>query len=583
MKGNKKDKNRQLFLIISACVLVAALAVTAVLFLGNQSNVERVMDFGTVLDGVSVNGIDISGMTEEEARNATADVPQDLLKEVKLSLDVDGELHAYTADDFSIDTDYQDIMAQAVAYGHIGPFIERKQAADTAGSEGMVFTVSLTVDEAKLQTALAALKQTLDKEPQDATAVFTPWGHFEDGTPYAPDKQELIETAANGQELTYPEGLVRLTPEEMPIALRYQFWQNDHYEDDYKPAAATISRFLYIPEQTGLIADMASIAGEINEQVQSGAFSTITVPVQVTAPAVGLDDIKNQTQLITSWTSSYSTHNNKARNWNVAKLSGIICGVSIDPGVTWSINEEAGPRYVSNGWKLASGIVDGGYVDQPGGGVCQISSTVYNAAIRAAIETQSKHHSIVSGYMPKGLDATISTGGPDLKLTNPYTVPIYIVSYMNPEDKSITVEIYGPPVIDPATGEEVIYDFTSGNPSYYGSPVMLYIYDKTALPDGTPIPLGEDRVYAEMRQGMKVKTYRLFYKLDGTKYNEVDFENTDVKPINGKTYCNYPDPATVTPTPEPTEDPSAGPTEDPSAGPIEDPPADPTTEPLDEV
>jgi hypothetical protein len=159
-----------------------------------------------------------------------------------------------------------------------------------------------------------------------------------------------------------------------------------------------------------------------------------------------------------------------------------------------------------------------------------------------------------------GLDATISTGTPDLKITNPHTTPLYVVSYMNPEKKSVTVAVYGAPVIDPETGEEVIYDFDFEDMGPYGAPpIDNYYYDQTMLPDKiTPIDPGTSKQYAEKQDGKKIQTYRHFKKLDGTEYKDKEkFENVIIKPINGSIYCNFPnpslippvDPAAVVPTP----------------------------------
>ena len=142
---------------------------------------------------------------------------------------------------------------------------------------------------------------------------------------------------------------------------------------------------------------------------------------------------------MSSWTSSYRKHSSANRVYNVTKLCGIINGQTLEPGVEWSINEVAGPRTVANGWKEADGISDGGYTKQAGGGVCQISSTLFNASIRSGIFYNSRtsisesensykwgievtfwrHHSIISNYIPLGLDATISTGGPDFDAAQP--------------------------------------------------------------------------------------------------------------------------------------------------------------------
>lgn len=569
--GKRKNGSNfsKVFLIISACVLIAAAAVAGVLLLGSSTDAVRIVDFGTAIKGVSVGGVDISGMTKEQAIEATKPLEEALIAGVKISLNVNGEVIEYTAADFGITTDYDSIISQALSFGHTGTFEERKQAAVEGLDSGKKFDIALSISEEDLRGRLAQLKTQLDKEPREASFTFMPWGYTlnADGTatPYEPDKQQMIENCSAGKTIVYPENLVRLAPEEMPPAIRYQFWDNDHYVKDFKgAAAANIARFYYTSEQTGLVTDTEAIFDELMGQIKSHTFSTITVPVEVTEPTVKLDQIKQQTHLITSWTSSYSDHNSKARNWNVAKMSSIICGQILQPGVQWSINDTAGPRYLSNGWKAASGIVDGGYVDQPGGGVCQISSTLYNAVIRCGLtskEIVSQHHSIVSGYMPKGLDATISTGGPDLKFTNPYTTPLYIVSYMNPEDKSVTVEVYGAPVIDPATNEEVILDYSSESLGSYGEPQMINIYNTQTLPDGTPVPVNGYKVYAEARKGQRAQTYKHYLKLDGTEYKKEKFEKVDIRPINGKTYWWGPDPATLPPAPvEPTpENPPAQP------------------------
>jgi hypothetical protein len=550
-----RPANAKAFLIAAACVLVAAIAVSAVLLAGNSRAAERIVDFCTAIKGVSIGGTDISGMTYEQAVEATKALEEGLLASVSVSLDVNGEKHEYTAADLGVETDYRDIMAQAMSYGHTGAFGERLEAAKAALSGGVNFDIKLAVSEDTLHSKLAQIKEQLDKAPLDAGFTFMKWGYSlgADGTatPYEPDIQKMIEDSADLKKLTYPDSLVRIKPEDMPPAVRYQFYKDTEYVDNFVlPDAAYISRFFYTPEQTGLIADTDAVYDELREQIAGDSFSTITVPVQVTEPGVRIDQVKQQTHLIASWTSSYGagSHDKYDRVWNVAKMSGIICGTVLQPGVEWSINDTAGPRKTELGWKKASGIVDGGYVDQPGGGVCQISSTLYNAVIRCGLTSDnivSKHHSIISGYIPMGLDATISTGSPDLKITNPYSTPLYVVSYMNPESKSVTVEVYGAPVIDPATGEEVIYDFDSEDMGPDGNPpVDIRYYDQTMLPDKiTMIDPGTEKRYAEQQNGKKIQTYRHFKKPDGIEYNKEKFESVTIRPINGSIYCNFPDPS----------------------------------------
>jgi len=515
------------------------------MFLGQVYN-------GLALEGVSVQGVDISKMDLNQALSATSGIPQEMLKDIKITVDFDGETSSFTAEDLGLTTNYEDVVSQALAYGNTGNIFERISNANTAKKQGKDFKVNVLADRNTVLAALQTIKDKLDRQPIDATFAFTPRGYLEDGTVYQPDEQEMIEKSAARENLGLPEDLVRIPEDQMPSILRYDYWQNDHYVEDYVPADANISRFEYTDEVVGRTFNIESVADIIIAQVENSVFSTIKAPVEYAQPQVTAEDLKSKTQLVASWTSSYSRHEGYNRNWNVAKLSGILNGVIIKPGEEWSINEQAGARTLSNGWLEAAGIVNGGYVPEAGGGVCQLSSTTYNAAIRAALEiTDATHHSISSDYIPLGFDATISTGGPDLKLKNPYDTPIYIVSYVNPEETNVTVEIYGPTVVDEKYGD-VILDFTSIDGGSYGTPGMQIIYNTAVSPDGKPIAPNASYVYAQARQGRIVETYIHYLSPDGVELGSENFHNYKWAPINGITYVNGPPPpgtpaATVVP------------------------------------
>ena len=578
-KTVRKGSNKKLRVVLGVMigVLVLALSASVIFLVVNEQVNGRIMDSTDALQGVTVNGVDISGMDKQEALEATAGVPDDVLSVIAISFSVEGEEYSYSAQDLGITTDYETVIDEALKYGNTGSLEERKAAIDVAKSQGKEFTVSVKSDRASIEAALLPLKSTLDKPATDASCTFTPWGQLADGTPYVQDEQEMVEAAADGDMWDRPE-LARIPESEKPNKMRYQFWKNDEYEEDYIPDDATIARFLYTEGVSGRSVDMEAVVDSVVNQLESGEYTTITAPVTPVEPAVTVEDLKKDTQLVTSWTSSFSRHYNYNRNWNVAKLSGIINGVTIMPGEKWSINTEAGDRTLKGGWKEASGIVDGGYVDQPGGGVCQISSTTYNAAIRAALVIEdSTHHSIPSDYIPFGLDATISSfGGPDLVLSNPYDTPIYIVSYINPDDKNSTVEIYGPPVVDDKYGE-VILDFSFKDGGKFGSAKMTYKYNVKEAPGGKKLAAGESLVYAQARPGRKVETFIHYLSLDGNELAKESFHKYSWNPKDGTTYVNGPDPATVTPTPPPETTPT--PTPPPETTPAPTPPPEETKKP----
>ena len=567
--GSNK-KGLKIFLISSAGVLVAALAIMAVLLLGDKTVTEdrvvRVMEYGTVLKGVSINGIDLSGMTADEARAATAEVETQMLAQAVFNLDVNGTVVMRTSQDFQLYTDYADVITNAVEFGHTGSFEDRLQAANEARDTGMDFPVNVLFDEAKLSTALATLKTELDTEPIDATATFMPWGYTLDAdgnaVPWQPDVKAMADAQSKGNEYEQPN-LVRIPDAEKPLALRYQYWDNDEYVKDYIPRDWNIARFMYTPEVTGIVVNTQAIYDQIVSQVQSGSYTTITVPVEVTEPQVKLADIKSSTILISSWSSSFGggSHYGTSRNWNVSRMSSFINGGVILPGEQWTVNTVAGPRNSTTaksvGWKEAAGIENGGYTAQVGGGVCQLGSTVYNAAIRAGVTiASSTHHTIPSDYIPLGLDATLSTPKPDLVLKNDNTMPVYIVSYVNPKDRNVTVEIYGQQPVDPTYGA-VIYDFTSNNKgTRYGTPTPKTITSEVPItaPDGTVVNASNPKYeYAKSRKGTSIQTYKHIYSLDGKELcDPIAFEKHNYPVINGTIYV-YSPPVVVTPTPPPSE------------------------------
>ena len=554
-----KRKPVKIFIVASACALAALVAASALFLSGKQEETVRIVDFGRAFNGVSVGGVDISGMTRRQALSATAGLEGKLLGNLKFTLDVNGTMHEYGADDMCVITDYEDALSKALMHGHEGSFEERRAAIEDAASKGADFPITLSVDEERLKTRLAVIKGELDTAPQDAAAIFTPWGHLADGTPYAPDLKTIkaiVGEEARGRDYGKFPALERIDPADMPNKLRYKFWRNSKYVDGYVPPGWDISRFVYRDAVTGVFAKTDEIKDDIVNAVKTGDYSAITVPCEITSPSVTLEEVKANTQLISSWTSSFSEHYGYNRNWNVAMISSLInnggaspqgqAGSIIRPGETWSANLTAGPRDSKTaktiGWKKAAGIQDGGFNPQVGGGVCQLGSTTYNAAIRSGLTVaEFNHHSIPSNYIPIGLDATLNTKpNLDLKLRNDNPKwNYYIVSYVNPKDKNVTVEIYGPPVMDAKYGN-VIYDYVSKRTGRYGSGKTVTRTTKTSIeaPDGTRVDKDNPYYkYSSARSGTTARIWRRIYAPDGTMLAEEIFSEVEkYPPVDGVTY-----------------------------------------------
>lgn len=141
-------------------------------------------------------------------------------------------------------------------------------------------------------------------------------------------------------------------------------------------------------------------------------------------------------------TTSFST-SGKNRSTNIAVAASNINNMIIMPGQSVSISNSILPRTTENGYKTAHAYLNGEIVDQVGGGICQVSSTVYKAACNSGMAILERHpHSMPVSYLPLGQDAAISAGTKDLIFQNPYPMPVVLQTSI--ADKKLTVNMLIP-------------------------------------------------------------------------------------------------------------------------------------------
>ncbi len=315
--------------------------------------------------------------------------------------------------------------------------------------------------------------------------------------------------------------------------------------------AASETSFAYLKEQRGIEVDAKDLARLLRESalaLEGGAFDVLMRDVP---PAYTVMDAENDTQLICEFTTSFkgSTFSKPNRVFNIKKAAGLLDGVMIEAEETFSINAALGPRIEANGWKIATGIRYGAYVQEYGGGVCQVSTTLYNAALMADLEiTERMHHSWPLGYVEIGRDATISTGGPDLCFRNTTGARLFLRAFTNEAEKTVTVRLYGRPLADGVTIR--ITSKKTGTLEDLGTEVTV---DPLLKP-------GEIEIEREARIGVTSETYQEFYAADGTLIGKRRVSQDKYRSIKGIMRIGPAAPTpTPTPSPSPTE-PGASPT-----------------------
>ena len=159
----------------------------------------------------------------------------------------------------------------------------------------------------------------------------------------------------------------------------------------------------------GIAVDQQALVQSITTALMGGDYTTpIAIPLQA-SPSISPD--AQVTFLSTSAETSFSGSSSN-RIYNIQKGADLINGYVLKPGETFSTNGVLGTRTLANGWKMANAYVSGTTEEQAGGGVCQLSSTLYNAVVKADLEIVSRrNHSMPVSYMRKGLDATINSVG----------------------------------------------------------------------------------------------------------------------------------------------------------------------------
>ncbi|MBQ9989290.1 MAG: VanW family protein [Clostridia bacterium] len=215
--------------------------------------------------------------------------------------------------------------------------------------------------------------------------------------------------------------------------------------------------------KAGIVLDKEEYVKAVKEAVENGTFGPVTLPGEPLNPTYSTEDIKANTVLITSSKTIYTDSPTSGRAKNIKLMCEKLSGSVVMPGETFSVNDTAGPRNAANGWFLANGIENGVYTKQYGGGICQVSTTLYNSLLKADLQiTARRPHTIPSGYCKRALDAAISTGGPDLAFTNNTDWPIYLILYtVEPEgsrQKEVYADIYGRPVENGMTIELLSVD-----------------------------------------------------------------------------------------------------------------------------
>lgn len=193
--------------------------------------------------------------------------------------------------------------------------------------------------------------------------------------------------------------------------------------------------------EKGIKVDKEKLFNDIYENLQKSNDIKICVNTFLVNPTFGETEAKKATKKQAEFSTNYSSSNSDRKN-NIKVATNSINGYCIQPGEEFSFNSALGVRSIENGYKQANIIKDGEFVKGVGGGICQVSTTLYNALLLSNVNvTEVNKHSLPVSYVKPGLDAMVSWGSADLKFTNTTSLPMFIVGKC--DGKTLSFSIYG--------------------------------------------------------------------------------------------------------------------------------------------
>ena len=406
----------------------------------------------TISENISISGTDVSGMTKEEAEK----VVSKYIKQydgVEFNLTVDDKSITADREDIGLCAKNSDVVDRALSYGTEGNLIYRYKAqADMKNGKGKDFEISLTTDTPTVESFLQQHKDELVEEAVDNTVKLV------DGT------------------FEYVEG--------------------------------EAGEALLVGKSAVAIADYISTEW-------SGKDASIALLTEKDTPRGTKEELSTIKDLLGSFDTNFGTAVN-GRTKNIAVASGKMDGMVVYPGEVVSVSKTIGPTTQENGYFLAGSYENGTTVETYGGGICQVSSTLYNAVIRSELEVVTRSaHSMIVGYVEPSMDAAIADGAKDFQFKNNQKTPIYIESHVS--GGNLYFSIYGKET-RPATHKvEFISEVTSQTDP-----------EKEFVAAGDQ-PIGYVETTTKPHVGYTARLWKVVYE-DGAEVSRKVFNNSKYSP-----------------------------------------------------
>lgn len=418
-------------------------------------------DENKILSGIFVEDMSLEGKTLQEAKDMVEEYVESISQKNITLIAVDGNEVQITPADIGLFWSNQDIVEEAAGIGRIGNVVQRYKASKDLQYQNKVYKLEFDIDRELTGNLLSEKCAAYNKQAVDATLSRVD-GNF------------VINPGQNGQ----------IIDETASLELIYNFFNDEWNRQD------------------------SSLKLVIKEDNSKGSEQE-------------LGQVKD---VLGTFTTSFKT-SGSSRSANVRNGCQLINGTTLYPGDEFSTYETVSPFTQENGYYMAGSYLNGQVVDSLGGGICQVSTTLYNAVLLSELEVTERHnHSMIVTYVDPSADAAIAeSAGKDFKFVNNTQAPIYIEGYTT-DDKTISFTIYG--METRSSNRQVSYESEVISKTH---PDTEVIYTDGSLPIGS----------------ISVQSAHIGYKANLWKVVKEDGKEVSREMVNSSFYKAAPRTATV--------------------------------------
>lgn len=507
---------------ITLILLVGAVFIYCVHLVNSQNG---------IFSGVTISGVDVGGLSRHDAVSRLESRMGTVIE--NLTFDVVAGDYSYTVEpeDLGLSYDAGSAAAKAYNYGRSGSFFQNVRAAYTAKTKGYDIPFDYTYDMQMVEALAIEIAREISAAPKDTTyeigeeAVVITLGSAGVSVS-AGDVQTLLQQRLEGQsgDVIIGEDADRLASVDFEkIKQEVDREATDAYVDETDPKHPVL-----VPSQTGRIFDIEKAKAILSGDGEGAGGNVYTIEFEVVEPEIKTEDVEFFTyDDLISTAITYLNPGQKDRTSNVKLACEKINGTILKPGEEFSFNQVVGKRTYEAGFKDAAIYQSGEIVDGVGGGICQVSSTLYMGAVYADLEiTSRRNHRYTVTYTKLGQDATVAyDSGVDFKFKNDRDTAIKIVIVQ--ESDYVKCEIYGMYAEGEASKSTTMESKTISSTAFK----TVYVVDES-------VPVNTQKLKNNGYTGYSVETYRVV-SIDGKEVSRT-LENTSKYTTLNKTYLINP-------------------------------------------